>query len=225
MRRTCERPGCGEPVAVVYGQEAAPPESGGAQQFWIDAWSPERSDEIPPVGTRGVLCALHGELLQPPRGWTLIDRRDAVPRLFKPQLVRDPSAPMGRPQDGSGAIRRRAVRDGTGRRRASDVPRPQLFVDIERRAAEVAVDVAVSIEIANDASGGGPIGVSAADVGQTPTETRLDDEMSPASDELADVSGPMLRDAFRRAAIGKRDATRELLRPTSVPPSADRDPR
>ncbi|MFM8381027.1 MAG: hypothetical protein ACKOA6_03385 [Actinomycetota bacterium] len=179
-------------MAVVYGQEAAPPESGGAQQFWIDAWSPERSEEIPPDGTRGVLCALHGELLQPPRGWTLIDRRDAVPRLFKPQLVRDPSAPMGRPEDASGAIQRRAVRDGTGRRRPSDVPRPQLFGEIER---------------------------------SSPAESPMDDETSAAPDELSDVSGPMLRDAFRRAAIGKRDAARELLRPTSVPPSADHDPR
>lgn len=179
-------------MAVVYGQEAAPPESGGAQQFWIDAWSPERSEEIPPAGARGVLCALHGELLQPPRGWTLIDRRDAVPRLFKPQLVRDPSAPIGRPEDASGTIRRRSDRDGTGRRRPSDVPRPQLFGEIER---------------------------------SSPAGSPMDDETSAVPDELADVSGPMLRDAFRRAAIGNRDAARELLRPTSVPPSADRDPR
>lgn len=208
-------------MAVVYGQEAAPPEAGGAQQFWIDAWSPERFDDIPPVGARGVLCALHGELLQPPRGWTLIDRRDAVPRLFRPQLVRDPSAPMGRPQDGSGAIRRRVVRDGVGRRRASDVPRPQLFGDLDRRPA----DVPDSVDAVADVSIGVADGVPAAVERRAPTETRHDDETSPAPDELADVSGSMLRDAFRRAAIGKRDATRELLRPTSVPPSADRDPR
>lgn len=208
-------------MAVVYGQESAPPESGGSQQFWIDAWSPERSDDIPPVGARGVLCALHGELLQPPRGWTLIDRRDAVPRLFRPQLVRDPSAPMGRPQDGSGAIRRRVVRDVGGRRRASDVPRPQLFGDLDRRSAEAPDPV----DAVADVSIGVADGVPAAVERQVPAETRHDDETSPAPDELADVSGPMLRDAFRRAAIGKRDATRELLRPTSVPPSADRDPR
>ena len=210
-------------MAVVYGQEAAPPESEGAQQFWIDAWSPERSEEIPPAGARGVLCALHGELLQPPRGWTLIDRRDAVPRLFKPQLVRDPSAPMGRPQDVSGAIQRRAVRDGTGRRRASDVPRPQLFGEIDRRSTEV--DVQISVEVDTGVTEEFETGVSVAVDGQTMSGSRIDDESSAATDELSDVSGPMLRDAFRRAAIGKRDAARELLRPTSVPPSADHDPR
>lgn len=202
-------------MAVVYGQEAAPPESGGAQQFWIDAWSPERCEEIPPAGARGVLCAVHGELLQPPRGWTLIDRRDAVPRLFKPHLVRDPSGPMGRPQDVSGAVQRRAVRDGTGRRRASDVPRPQLFGEIDRRSADVETGVTEEPEPS----------VSIAVDGQATSGARIDAESSEAPDELADVSGPMLRDAFRRAAIGKRDAARELLRPTSVPPSADRDPR
>lgn len=210
-------------MAVVYGQEAAPPESGGAQQFWIDAWSPERSEEIPPAGARGVLCALHGELLQPPRGWTLIDRRDAVPRLFRPQLVRDPSAPVGRPQDVSGAIRRRAVRDGTGRRRASDVPRPQLFGEIDRRSADV--EVRISVEVDTGVTDEVDANVSIAIDRQARSESRMDDETAAAPDELADVSGPMLRDAFRRAAIGKGDAARELLRPTSVPPSADRDPR
>lgn len=206
-------------MAVVYGQESAAPESGGAQQFWIDAWSPERSDEVPPVGTRGVLCALHGELLQPPRGWTLIDRRDAVPRLFKPHVVRDPSAPTTRREEGSGAIRRRAVRDGSERRRPSDVPRPRLFGDIDRRNESADVSAAASTEDSADAS--------AVVDRRAPRESEPErgSESAHAPDALADVSGPMLRDAFRRAAIGKRDATRELLRPTSVPPSADRDPR
>lgn len=197
MRRTCERPGCGEPVAVVYGQEDD-------QQFWVDAWSPERFSEVPPAGARGVLCAAHGEVLVPPRGWTLVDRRDAVPRLFKPRLVgseSDASAPLTKPvlassaetkpaapevsgergSDDTGSVRKRASRSATARRRISDVPRPQLFEEIDR--------------------GTDPLG------------------------DAPEPSGSLLRDAFRRAGTMKREAAHELLRSTSTAPVADSDQR
>lgn len=195
MRRTCERPGCGEPVAVVYGQEDD-------QQFWVDAWSPDRAADVPPAGARGVLCAAHGEVLVPPRGWTLVDRRDVVPRLFKPRLVvagSDESAALKRPvpapstgsestvptvdrgTDDTGSVRKRAPRSASSRRRISDVPRPQLFGEIER-------------------------------------------ETDPLGD-APEPSGSLLRDAFRRAGTMKREAAHELLRSTSVAPTADSDQR
>lgn len=169
-------------MAVIYGQESG-------QQFWIDIWSAERVGDVPPAGARGVLCAEHGETLVPPRGWTLVDRRDPVPRLFKPRLVAalaDPSSPTNRPvtseaPDETGNVRRRAGRSAALRRRVSDVPRPQLFGEMDR-------------------------------------------ESEPPGEE-PEPSGSLLRDAFRRAAGTKRDATRELLRPTSAPPAAEGDQR
>lgn len=184
-------------MAVVYGQDDG-------QQFWIDAWSPDRAADVPPAGARGVLCAAHGEVLVPPRGWTLVDRRDAVPRLFKPRLIMAdsndtaslkkpapipseetragvPAATSDRKPDDTGSVRRRSPRSATSRRRISDVPRPQLFGEIDREAD--------------------PLG------------------------DVPEPSGSLLRDAFRRAATTKREATHELLRSTSAAPVADSDQR
>lgn len=127
MRRTCERPGCGAPSAVLYGY--------GSGSMWLDAWSPDRDPAEAPVDARGVVCARHGALLSPPRGWTMDDRRESIPRLFKPRdrgglavvpdevpetakkIKRDPTAPTRRPK-------------------ASDLPRPRLFADLEDSATE-----------------------------------------------------------------------------------------
>ena len=197
MRRTCERPGCGQPVAVIYGQESVTPD--GQQQFWIDVWSPDQAEAVPPAGARGVLCAGHGEQLVPPRGWTLVDRRDDVPRLFKPRLVVD------HPTTGEIPAPRRRQGDRTApvQRRISDVPRPQLFSEIN---SEIDSDLPV-----------------APHVEQVPE--RANEESEVEIDGLLNPSGSLLRDAFRRANSVKRDATKELLRPTSTPsaPSVSAD--
>ena len=199
VRRSCERPGCGQPVAVIYGQEPASSLPDSPQQFWVDTWSADLCDAEPPVGSRGVLCAAHGEQLVPPRGWNLIDRRDSVPRLFKPRLVVDTSQ-----RDSSNPPEtktRRTDRSETQQRRMSDVPRPQLFSDLDRNEE---------------------------DQSTTATEPNADREVIDIEiDGLLKPSGSLLRDAFRRSGGGKRDATNELLRPTSVPavssPSAELD--
>lgn len=200
MRRTCERPACGQPVAVIYGQESATPD--GVQQFWIDSWSPDLSDAVPPGGARGVLCSSHGEQLVPPRGWTLVDRRDDVPRLFKPRLVSDKSG-INQQDTTRGFGVRRAL--GHAPRRISDVPRPQLFSDIER---DVQGDVAdVPVRVVSSANSQPVQDVPSTDGSES------DSEMN----GILTASGSLLRDAFRRANSIKPDATKELMRPTSVP--------
>lgn len=218
MRRTCERSGCGQPVAVIYGQESVTPD--GLQQFWIDSWSPDLAEALPPVGARGVLCAAHGEQLIPPRGWTLVDRRDAIPRLFKPRLVVDHRAATSNPTPQE-SRRRQGDRTAPVQRRISDVPRPQLFNEINSES-EVDVDRLVDGKDDPDRLSKDPA-KSLVDQKADRENEELDFEI----DGLQNPSGSLLRDAFRRAHSGKRDATKELLRPTSAPTaqtvSADSD--
>jgi hypothetical protein len=113
VRRLCEKPGCGQPVAVIYGLAPSGIEAG----LWVDHWSPERIEEIPPPGARGVVCQKHSESLSAPRGWSFEDRREAIPRLFKTRdrgnlsAVPEPTTETVRPKaDSTGSIKR----DGTG---------------------------------------------------------------------------------------------------------------
>lgn len=140
MRRLCEKPGCGQPVAVIYGLAPSGTEAG----LWVDHWSPERIDEVPPPGARGVVCQKHSESLSAPRGWSFEDRREAIPRLFKTRdrgnlsAVPDPTNETPRPKDSTGSLKRDVTgsikRDGTGstkRPRPSDIPRPSLFAELD----------------------------------------------------------------------------------------------
>ena len=140
MRRLCEKPGCGQPVAVIYGLAPSGTEAG----LWVDHWSPERIDEIPPPGARGVVCQKHSESLSAPRGWSFEDRREAIPRLFKTRdrgnlsAVPDPTNETQRPKDSTGSLKRDVTgsikRDGTGstkRPRPADIPRPSLFAELD----------------------------------------------------------------------------------------------
>jgi hypothetical protein len=72
MTRLCERPGCSEPGAAAYGMR---PED---LMFWLaplDRWNETSA---------GVLCRRHADAMVVPRGWTLDDRREPIPRLFRP---------------------------------------------------------------------------------------------------------------------------------------------
>lgn len=70
MRRLCERPGCSSPTAVSYVID-----NGGLVV---------RLDSAPSAdpALAGSLCQKHADGLRVPRGWTIDDRREAVPRLF-----------------------------------------------------------------------------------------------------------------------------------------------
>jgi hypothetical protein len=70
VRRLCERPGCSLPTAVSYVID-----NGGLVV---------RLDSAPSAdpALAGSLCQKHADGLRVPRGWTIDDRREAVPRLF-----------------------------------------------------------------------------------------------------------------------------------------------
>ena len=146
MRRLCEKPGCGQPVAVIYGLAPSGTEAG----LWVDHWSPERIEEIPPPGARGVVCQKHSESLSAPRGWSFEDRREAIPRLFKTRdrgnlsAVPEPTTETPRPKaDSTGSLKRDSTgsikRDVTGsvkRPRPADIPRPSLFAELDEPVVE-----------------------------------------------------------------------------------------
>ena len=156
MRRLCEKPGCGQPVAVIYGLAPSGIEAG----LWVDHWSPERIDEVPPPGARGVVCQKHSESLSAPRGWSFEDRREAIPRLFKTRdrgnlsAVPDPTNETPRPKDSTGSLKRDVTgsikRDGTGstkRPRPADIPRPSLFAELDEPVVEPVVVIEPVIEV------------------------------------------------------------------------------
>jgi hypothetical protein len=64
--------------------------------FWIAPL-----DEVP-AGEHNVLCRRHADAMVVPRGWTLDDRREPIPRLFMPRrsesAVEEPAATAVRPQ-------------------------------------------------------------------------------------------------------------------------------
>lgn len=231
MRRLCEKPGCGQPVAVIYG--LAP--SGTEPMMWIDSWSPERIRDVTPPGARGVLCVRHGEMVSAPRGWVLEDRREAIPRLFKPRLrgnlvaVPDSTADkLARPKrDSTGAHKRAQTRE---------IPRPQLFVDLLGKDKPVVVEtVAVVVKktpVVVKKTPVVPVAEVTPVVVEEPTAVEPDDSteilirqddshrgtstFDPDEDfaEVREPTGSMLRDAFRPRYDDRRDPTSELFRST-----------
>ena len=161
MRRLCEKPGCGQPVAVIYGLAPSGTEAG----LWVDYWSPERIEEIPPPGARGVVCQKHSESLSAPRGWSFEDRREAIPRLFKTRdrgnlsAVPEPTTETVRPKaDSTGSLKRDSTgsikRDVTGsvkRPRPADIPRPSLFAELDEPVVKTpVVPVAEVLVVVNE---------------------------------------------------------------------------
>ena len=226
VRRLCEKPGCGQPVAVIYG--LAP--SGTEPMMWIDHWSPERIRDVTPPGARGVLCVRHGEMVSAPRGWVLEDRREAIPRLFKPRqrgnLVAVPDSTadkLERPKrDNTGALKRSHTRD---------IPRPQLFVDLLGKDEPVAVQQTPIVPAVEPAPVV-PVAEATPVVVEEPTAVEPDDSteilirqddshrgtstFDPDEDfaEVREPTGSMLRDAFRPRFDDRRDPTSELFRST-----------
>jgi hypothetical protein len=71
MARLCERPGCSQPADVAYGID---PEH---LTVWIEVLDPAAPSRP------GVLCLRHADAMVVPLRWTLDDRREPVPRLFR----------------------------------------------------------------------------------------------------------------------------------------------
>ena len=71
MRRLCERPGCTGAADVSYGMDS------GALLVWLD------NSNVPDREHAGRLCRRHADALTVPKGWTIDDRRVAIPQLFR----------------------------------------------------------------------------------------------------------------------------------------------
>lgn len=104
MARLCERPGCSQPAEVIYGIDAD------GLTVWIEPF-----DET--AGYRaGVLCRRHADAMVVPLGWMLDDRREMVPRLFKPREVAQPTKVKSKRK------KQPAVSDETGQLELGVVP-------------------------------------------------------------------------------------------------------
>ena len=225
MRRLCEKPGCGQPVAVIYGLAPSGTEAG----LWVDHWSPERIDEVPPPGARGVVCQKHSESLSAPRGWSFEDRREAIPRLFKTRdrgnlsAVPEPTTETPRPKaDSTGSLKRDVTgatkRDVTGsakRPRPADIPRPSLFAELDEQVLEI--EPVVEVVVVEKQVVEEP--VAEEEVVEIPptqddstellirqdVDTRWAPHFDPDDDlgGMLDATGSMLRDAFRSRHNGR----------------------
>jgi len=85
VARLCERPGCSVPAEVSYGFD---PDD---LSVWLDAML-----AVPGVRA-GVLCRRHADAMVVPLGWMLDDRREPVPRLFRPPAETG-TGPIPRPR-------------------------------------------------------------------------------------------------------------------------------
>jgi hypothetical protein len=121
VRNLCERPGCGAAAGASYGIDRA------SLTVWVNVIT---------VGEReitGRLCRRHANALTVPHGWTLDDRRDPNPKLFRTaefDSSADGDAADGDDATGSGGAKPRAK----GRKRAASPPPG-------RRAAKAKEDV------------------------------------------------------------------------------------
>lgn len=135
--------------------------------FWIAPIS--STDHV----DQNVLCRRHADAMSVPRGWTLDDRREEVPRLFMPTRFDDPDGAMSAP-----SRRRRRVTS------AADEGSEQLVIDgtgeVERPSAP---DIAPGR------------GDDPADDPATPWAPSFDDGSD--LDGLLEVSSPLLARAFR----------------------------
>jgi hypothetical protein len=80
MGRLCERPGCSDVAAIAYG-------------FDVDellVWLAARDPDGDPLRA-GSLCQRHADAMVVPLGWTLDDRRDGTPRLFRSEPAEAPA--------------------------------------------------------------------------------------------------------------------------------------
>src|SRR5262245_12801371 len=110
MGKLCERPGCSDVAAMAYG-------------FDVDrllVWLAPRDPDADPARA-GSLCKRHADAMVVPRGWTLDDRRESQPRLFRPKAdeAAAPAPPRRR-------TRRKKVADPQPEPEARPAPQPTL---------------------------------------------------------------------------------------------------
>jgi hypothetical protein len=179
----CERPGCSETGDAEYGMV---PED---LLFWIAPMSGT------PHEGQNVLCRRHADAMSVPRGWTLDDRREPIPRLFMPRslqrtmpsAVDNSSVPrrVRRTPKGSDGQVEQLVIDGTG-----EIDRPDLPAEVDGEVEE------------ESAAESPPEGQPSADDAPAPPRNPSFDPDNDL-DGLLEVSSPLLARAFRGTGRGR----------------------
>lgn len=178
MRRLCERPGCAAPAEVSYGIDNA------HLLVWLD------NSHVPEREHAGRLCRRHANALVVPRGWTVDDRRQPIPQLFR-ELERslDP--------DGRGQVASRQTQKKRRKSSAALENVPSTVVSTEPTLFEAVATVE-----------GDVVDVAESQVAQNitadPDETRAiswspaTHHSSDADDEDVPVMGRLMGRAFRQ---------------------------
>jgi hypothetical protein len=94
---------------------------------WLAPRDPDGGDPM----RAGSLCKRHADAMVVPQGWTLDDRREVTPRLFRPGVVAD---------EGEPPVRRRSPRPAAPA--GGSDPAPQLGLEVGPEVAEPAPTVA-----------------------------------------------------------------------------------
>jgi len=107
VRRLCERPGCAGQAEVSYGIDHS------TLVVWVDNKAVSERDHA------GRLCRRHANALSVPRGWTIDDRRELVPKLFVVKTSDEDEAPPAKKKKVAPAEKKP--------KKAATRPRPSLF--------------------------------------------------------------------------------------------------
>ncbi len=117
MAQQCERPGCAQPATVEY---------------IIDPHSlllTLQNYEVVGDERRSALCATHGDRMSVPKGWSIDDRREDPPRLFRT------------PKSGVAPAKASAKKSVTeSKQKKKPVVRPMLF-QTDKQVAEAVQEV------------------------------------------------------------------------------------
>jgi hypothetical protein len=123
--RLCERPGCSDEATMSFGFDADR----------LLVWISERQPSDDPMQS-GSLCRRHADSMVVPRGWTLDDRRDPGPRLFRSKAGKSSTADKATKR--SGAASGEAVAPARRRRRTAPTALPEEQLDLETDVRTVA---------------------------------------------------------------------------------------
>lgn len=121
MRKLCERPGCGAPAEVSYGIDNS------SLTVWVDNRAIHEREHA------GRLCRRHADALVVPRGWTIDDRRQAIPQLFR---VTD-TQPEPKPAKKSEPVDKKSTAPKAPAKREKRDDGPSLFETIEAELEEI----------------------------------------------------------------------------------------
>lgn len=200
MASHCERPGCTQPAEVLYGMSAV------TLTVWLDAYDEALAARV------GALCRRHADAMVVPRGWSLDDRREAAPPLFRTGREAEAGAAPAK------ARRRRARRQAEG----DDTGQLELIADADGGAGATR-------------TGGGAAPprpapatiVEAAAVGQladqdptpfSPWRPRFDEDDD--LDGLLQARSPLLSRAFRGRSTAAGDKPGDRARGANAADSA-----